>query len=131
MTAVYIDSSAFVKTVIAEPESRALLTFLGRQKSARVSSALLLAEAIRTARHYGADALANARLGLGQVALIAITDAVLESAGGLEPHILRTLDAIHLATALTLGRDLDAIITYDERMTEGARLLGLPVSAPR
>jgi predicted nucleic acid-binding protein len=131
VTAVYIDSSAFVKTVIAEPESRALLSYLGRRKGDRVSSALLLAEAIRTARHYGADALANARLGLRQVDLIAITDAVLESAGGLEPRIVRTLDAIHLATALSLGRDLDAIITYDERMTAGARLLGLQVRAPR
>jgi predicted nucleic acid-binding protein len=56
---------------------------------------------------------------------------VLETAGGLEPRIVRTLDAIHLATALSLGRDLDAIITYDERMTAGARLLGLQVRAPR
>ncbi len=49
---------------------------------------------------------------------------------GLEPAAVRTLDAIHLATALALGDDLQEIVTYDRRMTEGARRLGLPVASP-
>lgn len=44
--------------------------------------------------------------------------------------MLRTLDAIHLATALRLGSDLDAVVTYDNRLAEAARTLGLPVAAP-
>ena len=68
--------------------------------------------------------------GLRRVDLIGIDDRILDAAGILEPRILRTLDAIHLATALTLGDDLDAIVTYDDRMTEAARLLGLSTVRP-
>lgn len=128
--ALYLDSSAFVKTLVPEPESRALRLFL-RLHGRRVSSALLRAEALRAVRHLGPDAVATARSGLRRVNLIAVTDALLEAAGTLEPRIIRTLDALHLATALSLGDDLEAVVTYDERMTEGARQLGLPVSAPR
>jgi predicted nucleic acid-binding protein len=62
--------------------------------------------------------------------LIAVADAVLDAAAMLEPRVLRTLDAIHLATALTLGDDLDALVTYDARMLDGARLLGLSTATP-
>ncbi|MDE3102978.1 MAG: PIN domain-containing protein, partial [Chloroflexota bacterium] len=62
--------------------------------------------------------------------LVAVADQILDAAGSLEPRIVRTLDAIHLATAASLGDDLDAIVTYDARMTEGARLLGLPAASP-
>ena len=69
------------------------------------------------------------RDGLRRVDLIAIDDRILESAGTLEPRVLRTLDAIHLATAIAVGDDLEAIVSYDERMVEAARLLGLPTSS--
>jgi predicted nucleic acid-binding protein len=62
---------------------------------------------------------------------IAIDDRLLDTAGLLEPGVMRTLDAIHVATAMSLGDDLDAVITYDERMVEAARLVGLPVVSPR
>ena len=65
-----------------------------------------------------------------RVALIAIDDRILDSAGILEPSVLRALDAIHLATALALGDDLDAVVTYDERMIEAARLVGLTTALP-
>jgi predicted nucleic acid-binding protein len=91
----------------------------------------LRAEALRAVRHLGPDALAIAREGLRRVDLIAIEDRILDAAGILEPRILRTLDAIHLATALTLGDDLETIVTYDDRMIAGAALLGLAAVAPR
>jgi predicted nucleic acid-binding protein len=71
------------------------------------------------------------RDGLRRVDLIGIDDRILDAAGILEPQVLRTLDAIHLATAAAVGDDLDAIVTYDERMIEAARLLGLATATPR
>ena len=62
---------------------------------------------------------------------VAIDDRILEAAGTLEPRVLRTIDAIHLATALAVGDDLDTIVTYDDRMVEAARFLGLPTVTPR
>lgn len=130
MTALYLDSSAFVKVLVEEPESGALRAFLAGSPARRVSSTLLRVEALRAVRHLGSDTLAAIREGLRRVDLIGIDDRILDAAGILEPKILRTLDAIHLATALTLGDDLDAIVTYDDRMTEAARLLGLSTQRP-
>jgi uncharacterized protein len=130
MKAFYLDSSAFVKVVVEEPESPHIRGFLARQEARRVSSALLRAEAARAVRYLGPDALFGTRTALRRVDLITIDDRILDSAGVLEPAIVRTLDAIHLATALALGDDLAAVLTYDERMMEGAKLLGLPTVAP-
>lgn len=131
MKALYLDSSAFVKVTVEEPESAALRVFLSERQSRRISSALLRTEALRAVRHLGAEAMATVREGLRRVDLIGIDDRILDAAGMLEPRILRTLDAIHLATALSLGDDLAEIVTYDERMTEAARSLGLPTISPR
>jgi predicted nucleic acid-binding protein len=131
VSALYLDSSAFVKVVVQETESTALRTYLASRDSRRVSSALLRAETLRAVRHLGPDALAAVREGLRRVDLVGIDDRILDSAGILEPGVLRTLDAVHLATALALGDDLDAVVTYDERMVEAARLLGLPTATPR
>lgn len=131
MKALYLDSSAFVKVTVEEPESAALREFLSERQSRRTSSALLRTEALRAVRHLGAEAMATVREGLRRVDLIGIDDRILDAAGMLEPRILRTLDAIHLATALSLGDDLAEIVTYDERMTEAARSLGLPTISPR
>ena len=131
MSALYLDSSAFVKVVVEEDESAALRAFLAASGARRVSSALLRAEALRAVRHLGPDAVATVREGLRRVDLIGIDDRILDSAGILEPQVLRTLDAIHLATALAVGDDLDAIVTYDERMAAAARLVGLTTAMPR
>jgi len=128
--AVYLDSSAFVKIVVAEPESRALRSFLTRRRSRHVSSAMLRAEALRAVRHTGPEVLARTRSALKAVDLIAVTDSILDVAGTLEPRIVRTLDAVHLATAIALGDDLEVLVTYDTRMAEGARLLGLAAASP-
>lgn len=131
MSALYLDRSAFVKVVVEEAGSAALRAYLAASGARRVSSALLRAEALRAVRHLGPDALAAVREGSRRVDLIAIDDRILDSAGILEPRVLRTLDAIHLATALALGDDLDAVVTYDERMVEAARLVGLTAVMPR
>ncbi|MEI8333279.1 MAG: type II toxin-antitoxin system VapC family toxin [Chloroflexota bacterium] len=131
MSALYLDSSAFVKIVVLEAESTALRAYLAASDARRVSSALLRAETLRAVRHLGPDALAAVREGLRRIDLVAIDDRILDSAGILEPRVLRTLDAIHLATALALGDDLDAVVTYDERMAEAAKLVGLATAMPR
>ena len=131
MSALYLDSSAFVKLVVEEDESAAIRAFLSADNARRVSSVLLRTEALRAVRHLGPDALATVREGLRRVDLIGIDDRTLDAAGTLEPQVLRTLDAIHLATAMAVGDDLESIVTYDERMVEAARLIGLPTVSPR
>lgn len=128
--ALYLDSSAFVKILIDEPESSALRAFLAVTPMRRVSSALLRTEVLRAIRHLGAPGLSLAREGLRRIDLISLDDRILDSAGILEPGVLRALDAIHVATALTLGDDLRAIVTYDQRMIDAAGLLGLSVASP-
>jgi predicted nucleic acid-binding protein len=131
VSALYLDTSAFVKLIVDEPESAALRSFLAGHGTRRVSSALLRTEALRAVRHLGPDALATVRDGLRRVDLVGIDDRILDAAGMFEPQILRTLGAIHLATAMALGDDLEAILTYDDRMISGARLLGLTTATPR
>ena len=131
MRALYLDSSAFVKLVVEETESPAVRSFLASSGARRVSSTLLRTESLRAVRHLGPVALATVREGLRRVDLIGIDDRILDAAGILEPAVLRTLDAIHLATAMAVGDDLEAIVTYDERMVDAARLMGLSTATPR
>lgn len=131
MSAVYLDSSAFLKLIVKETESTAVRTFLANRDARRVSSALLRTESLRAVRNLGPDAVGTVREGLRRVDLVGIDDRILDAAGTLEPLVLRTLDAIHLATAMAIGDDLDVVITYDDRMVEAARLLGLATATPR
>lgn len=95
-----------------------------------VSSALLSVEALRACARYGPKYVEQAQLGLGGVALVPIDKPVLATAASLTPARLRTLDALHLATALSLGADLGVLVTYDERLLGAAHALDLPVIAP-
>ena len=131
MSAVYLDASALVKLVVREPESVALMEFL-REHPDRVSSALALAEvprALRRAR-FGAAERRRAREVLARVALVDIDRRALTAAAAIEPPTVRTLDAIHLATALALREDLAALVTYDRRLAVAAERADLPVQAP-
>lgn len=130
MSALYLDSSAFVKLVVAEPESAALRAFLAASAARPVSSALLRTEVLRAVRLVGPDALATAREALRRVDLVGIDDRLFDAAGLLDPRVLRTLDAIHLATAIALGDDLEAIATYDGRLAGAARIMGMPTVSP-
>src|SRR4051794_4818607 len=98
-----------------ERETTALRAYLVERDGRLISSALLRTESLRAVRHLGSDVLATLREALRRIDLIAIDDRILDAAGTLEPRVLRTLDAIHLATALAVGDDLEAVVTYDER----------------
>jgi len=90
----------------------------------------LLVESLRVARRYAPEKLGRTRGELRSVQLIEIDDGVLERATSIDPVTVRSLDAIHLATAEQLGSDLGVVVTYDERMASGARMLGLAVASP-
>jgi len=70
------------------------------------------------------------RQALRRIDLVAIDDRILDAAGTLEPGVLRSLDAIHVATALAIGDDLDVVVTYDERMIKATALMGIPTATP-
>ena len=127
--AVYLDSSAAVKLIIREAESAALERWL-RPHDMLASSALLRTEVFRAVRRGAPRRLADARTALTAFTLRVVDDEILEAAGDIAPSSIRSLDAIHLATALRLAPELDAIVTYDRRMIEGARQLGLHVASP-
>ncbi len=127
---VYLDTSAFVKLVVAEPESAALERFLSRWPE-RTSATLLRTEAVRALRRSGNDERVGAarRLFAG-MRLIRLDEVLLDRAGELDPRELRSLDAVHLATALAVGADLGVLVTYDERLADAARQRGLTVQSP-
>jgi len=127
---VYLDSSALVKLVIAEPESPALRRYL-RGEAERASCALARVEVLRAVRAHGPAALTRARRLLQRLSLVRIDDTLLEAAATLDPSIVRSLDAIHLAAAQIFGDEMTALITYDGRMATAATLLELQVAAPR
>jgi predicted nucleic acid-binding protein len=127
--AVYLDASGLVKLVVPERESADLERYL-RGWSRRVSSALARTEVVRAVRPQGAAVVAQARAMLRDVDLIQVGDALLDAAADLNPPVLRSLDAIHIATALSLRGDLARIVTYDDRMASAARALGIAVDAP-
>lgn len=126
---VYLDASALAKTIIKEPESAALKRFL-RQHPIRASSALAQAELLRAARRVEPSAVPLALEVLRRLLLLEVTDSILMAAGMLEPVSVRTLDAIHLASAQALAPELEGLVTYDQRMAEAAHRLALPVVAP-
>ena len=130
MALVYLDSSALVKLVVRERESSALRRFLERHPR-RVSCALARVEVFRAVHHLGAVALQRARHLLRRVDLIRLDDPLLDAAGAMDTRVLRSLDAIHLAAAQLVSPALDALITYDRRMAEAARLLGFTVESPK
>ena len=129
MRATYLDSSAIVKLVVAEPESQALRAHLRRRRPL-VSSALARTEVLRALLPAGGIAMSRSREVLRRLDLVRINDRVLDMAGTLEPAQVRSLDAIHLATAQLLGEDLAQVVTYDDRMAEAARSLGLKTTSP-
>ncbi len=127
--ALYLDSSAIVKLVVRETESTALRRFL-RTHPVRVSSALARIEVLRAVRGHGEAARERARDVLKRLVLLAIDDRVIEQAAGLDGRVLRSLDAIHGASALQLGDEIVALVTYDERMQDAARAMGIPMESP-
>ena len=129
---LYLDSSAIVKLVQREPESAPLRRFLRKHNSSeRVTSALARVEVIRAVLPGGTAAVAHARRQLTRMYQVALDQDLLDQAASLAPGVrLRSLDAVHLASAQMLAPDLLAVVTYDQRMEGAAGALGLPVAAP-
>ena len=128
--ATYLDSSALVKLAVREPESLALRRYL-RRRQPLVSSALARTEVLRALLPAGDEAMSRGRAVLQRIDLVRVNDRILNAAGVLRPPELRSLDAIHLATAQELGDDLHALVTYDDRMVTAAKQLGYKVVQPR
>ncbi len=126
---IYLDSSALVKLVGIESESSALVRHLS-DSNRWASCALAHVEVIRAARKRDAESVARARLLLERIDLIAVDESVLTAAADLADERLGSLDAVHVAAALTLDDDLAELITYDRRMVSAAEGLGLPVISP-
>lgn len=128
---LYLDSSALVKLVLPEAESAVLLESLTAWP-ARLSSELSRVEVVRAVRRATADPAAEERAEqvMAGLHLMKIDSDVIGRAARLEPRLLRSLDAIHLASALSLGEGLGAIMVYDTGLATAAAACGLNVMAP-
>lgn len=125
----YLDSSAIVKLVVREPESAGLRQYL-RRRVPLVSSALARAEVARAVLSLGDPFARRATEVLTRLELVRVSDRILDDAGKLLPADVRSLDAIHLATARIFGASLRQLITYDSRTAAAARGLRLRVASP-
>lgn len=126
---IYLDTSAFLKLVRDEAGSRAMGQYIGDREDL-VSSALLIVEARRGMLRKDPRKLPEVDVVLGRVDTVEMSAAILEDASRLPDPLLRSPDAIHLATAMLLRRDLDVLLTYDDRLAEAARAQGIPTAAP-
>jgi predicted nucleic acid-binding protein len=125
---IYLDTSAFLKTVWREAESQALLRAVGDRPT--ISSALLAVETRRSTLRVDAAMLPRADVLLGEVTQVELSNTLLESASRLPGAHLRTLDAIHLATALLIREELDVLLSYDQRLLAAADAHGIPTASP-
>jgi predicted nucleic acid-binding protein len=130
LTSAYLDASALVKLVLAEEESDALRRFMDVMEVHAVSCSIAGVEIVRAVRRAAPRLMPQASALLGELEVIAVTDAMLELAGRIDPPEMRTIDAIHLAAAWTIRDDLHSVVTYDLRMQAGAAELGLRVESP-
>jgi len=128
---LYLDTSALLKLVVYEPESNSLSEYLDEFLSdARFTVALTRTELVRAvARRGPVEAVQHARRLLSRLDAIALSDRLLDTAATMTPPGLRTLDAIHLAGAMS-APNLRAIVTYDSRLADAATSNGITVVAP-
>ena len=128
---LYLDSSALVKLVLPEPETQALLGLIQRWPE-RISSSLARVEVLRAVQRVGEEStiLQRAKVVVARIGLLGINAEILDTAARLEPHELRTLEAIHLATALSVEEQLGVMVTYDVRLARAAEHHGVSLLAP-
>lgn len=128
---IYLDTSATVKLVAGEDESTALITWLnGHLDDNLATSAIGHIELIRAAARIGPDAVARARTVASTIDTLVLTDTIAATAATLLPPELRTLDAIHLATAQFHRDSVSAFCAYDRRLLDAAESIGLPAISP-
>lgn len=126
---IYVDSSALVKLVLPEAESSSMIEFAAKFDTLVTSTigAIEFRRAVK--RHYAQQLWAVERV-LAEMTILELSHEVRRTAELLEPTILGTLDAIHLASALVIREELEAFVAYDERLLEAARLAGIPTASP-
>ena len=129
MSLVYVDTSAFLKLFIFEPGSEAMLQLSLMHLGNLASSDLLIAETLGTLNRSELD-VSDAKAALRAVHLMPIRRDILDEAAELSKFGLRTLDGIHLATAISVKSNLNAFITFDHKLAEVALQLGLKVIEP-
>jgi predicted nucleic acid-binding protein len=126
---IYADTSALAKLVVAEAETPALRSWISRQDARLVTNSVGVVELRRLAARVSPQALDAATMLLGRIDRLVLTPTALALAGQLPPAEVRTLDALHIASAAEL-LDLQVVLTYDHRMADAAAGYGLPVQAP-
>jgi uncharacterized protein len=127
---IYLDASAIVKLVVEEAETEALRTWLGRRRSPRVTSDITRVELARACMRAEPAALLEAQRTVARLNTMPVSKKVLVRAAAFQPAELRSLDAIHLASALELRPHLRALVAYDARLVEAARAARLPIECP-
>ncbi len=129
MAGLYVDTSALARVMLGEPGAEAIAAALAGHER-HLSSRLLGVELRRVALREGVPALADALL--AGVGLVPVDQSILSAAEAVAPTAVATLDAIHLVTALRLAEAglLDALLTYDRRLADGARHHGLRALVP-
>ena len=119
-----------MKLVVAEAESDQLRAALELHPE-QIASALVEVEVVRAVRRAAPNLTHRARRAVEQLTVIEVNETIRSRAALMDPTTLRSLDALHLATALEIGADLDAIVTYDTRMAAAAAALDMTVLAPK
>lgn len=128
---IYLDSSALLKLLFEEPESQALTEWLAvHTDDSMVSSDLAEIEVMRTCRRINAHVVPRASRLLAGLDLARVSQPIVEQAVLVGPATVRSLDAIHLGTALTLGSAINYFVTYDHRLQQSALAEGLRVISP-
>lgn len=128
---IYLDSSALLKLIRREDESPALVAWLNaRPVDPVITSELGRVEVLRAARRVGAHVQTQARAVLGDLDLVPLDRAVQDLACEIAEPQLRTLDALHLASAVMLSDEITALVAYDRRLAAAARATGLVVATP-
>lgn len=128
---IYLDSSALMKLVRAEEETAPLQEWLRTQAEVPVvTSELGRVEVLRAARRVSGEALTEAQAVIGDVDLVPLDQGVRDLACDIGEPLLRTLDAIHLASAVLLRDELSAFVAYDHRLSSAAQAAGLPTTTP-
>ena len=128
---IYLDSAAVVKLVHAEPESAALRSWLDERAAIQwISSVLTEIESFRALARYAPEAVSRLPAVLDQIDLIDLDQRIRMLAQTVTPATVRSLDAIHLGTALRARSSLTSFVTYDKRLLDAAQAAGLPIDAP-
>ena len=130
MTSFYLDSSAALKLVVAEAATSALRAWTERTRPALIGCDLVRTEVLRACRRHSTEATTRGRSVLDAITIFPVSTDLYASAAFLEPLTMRSLDAIHLAAALSLGDDISGVVTYDKHLADACAWHGLQVIAP-